>query len=105
MCEYDLEGFNYGYRDGNSEFRNVMACTCHVCQCDNLTMDGVDRVQRFSNNETLFNGKPTGDNRNKNATVLNDARSIVAAMDCRKKPVRRSKQCARLTAGRGRTTI
>jgi hypothetical protein len=54
-----------------------------VGQCDNLTMNGCDRVQRlFSCNETLYNG----DDRNNNAMVLNDARAIVAsfypAMDC-----------------------
>jgi hypothetical protein len=87
MCEDDREYYNYGYRDSNSEFRTITAGSCLVGQCDNVTiMDGCDRVQRFSSNETLYNGKIVGDDRIDNAKVLNDARAIVAsfypAMGC-----------------------
>ena len=78
--------FNFGYRDPAASFRSILAYDCKMGQCDNMPKTGCPRVQRFSNNEFRYNGKPMGDTYNDNAKQWNKVRAYVAshypAMNC-----------------------
>jgi hypothetical protein len=85
-CDSYESSFNFGYRDPQAEFRTILAYGCEVNQCDNLPKTGCPRIQRFSNTETKYNGKPLGDAANDNARTINESSKVVAAyypaMDC-----------------------
>lgn len=70
---------NYGWRDPSAEFRSILAYNCATNQCDNIPKAGCPRVQRFSNNEFLYNGKAMGSPLHDNASQINSVKSIIAA--------------------------
>jgi len=51
---------NYGYRDPNGKFRDMMAYNCKSGQCDNVASRSCTRVQRFSNTVSNYEGTPIG---------------------------------------------
>ena len=79
-------GFRYGYRAPDATFRSILAYDCATAQCDNMPKNGCPRVQRFSNTQFLYNGKPMGNQNNNNAQQWNNIRATVAshypAMNC-----------------------
>merc|ERR1719232_224553 len=52
---------NFGYRDKDAKFRDIMAYDCKSGQCDNVVGKTCTRVQRFSNRAYTYNGYPIGD--------------------------------------------
>ena len=70
---------NYGWRDPSAGFRSILAYNCVTGQCDNMPTTGCPRVQRFSNNVYLYNGKAMGSPLHDNASQINSVKSIVAA--------------------------
>jgi Metallo-peptidase family M12B Reprolysin-like len=72
-------GYNFGYRSPTAAFRSILAYSCATGQCDNMPLNGCTRVQRFSNNQTLYNGQAIGDANNNNALQFNNKRATVAA--------------------------
>ncbi|KAL3763709.1 hypothetical protein ACHAWU_008031, partial [Discostella pseudostelligera] len=71
---------NYGWRDPSAGFRSILAYNCVTGQCDNMPPSaGCPRVQRFSNNVYLYNGKAMGSPLHDNASQINSVKSIVAA--------------------------
>merc|ERR1711862_669820 len=52
---------NFGYRDKDAKFRDIMAYDCKSGQCDNVVGKTCTRVQRFSNRAHTYNGYPIGD--------------------------------------------
>jgi hypothetical protein len=85
-CNSSLTSFNYGYRAPDATFRSIMAYECKTTECDKMPKTGCTRVQRFSNTQFLYNGKPMGNTLNDNAKHFNSLRSVVAshypAMNC-----------------------
>jgi Metallo-peptidase family M12B Reprolysin-like len=79
-------GYNFGYRSPSATFRSILAYPCKVGQCDNMPKNGCPRVQRFSNNQYLYNGLAIGDANNNNVQQFNTLRAMVAshfpAMNC-----------------------
>ena len=71
-------GYNYGYRDPQSELRSIMGYSCANGGCDISNVKSCPRVPRFSNIEYNYNGKAIGKSDANNAKVLNDNRVIVA---------------------------
>ena len=71
--------YNYGYRDPSADFRSILAYSCNSGQCDNNQGGGCTRVQRFSNPNSLYNGKPIGTATEDNARKINDVKATVAA--------------------------
>jgi peptidyl-Asp metalloendopeptidase len=80
--------YNYGFRDPKAAFRSIMAYDCQIGQCDNMTVNGCPRVQRFSNKAYLYKGKAIGDASHDNARQINEKRAYVAsfypAMNCQR---------------------
>ena len=70
---------NYGWRDPSGGFRSILAYNCATGQCDNITTTGCPRVQRFSNNAYLYNGKAMGSPQHDNASQINSVKSLIAA--------------------------
>lgn len=54
-------GANFGYRDKNARFRDIMSYDCKSGQCDNVIGKSCTRVQRFSNRVVKYNGYSIGD--------------------------------------------
>jgi len=69
---------NYGYRDKNSAFRDIMSYNCRSDQCDGGTSSDCSRVQRFSNTASNYNGAPIGNAQSDCASHLNSYRATVA---------------------------
>ena len=70
--------YNYGYRDPQAQFRSILAYECTTGQCDGMPKNGCPRVQRFSNNEFLFQGKAMGNSRVDCARRINNVKDIIA---------------------------
>ena len=70
---------NYGWRDPSAGFRSILAYNCATGQCDNMPKAGCPRVQRFSNNVNLYNGKAMGSPQHDNACQINSVKSTIAA--------------------------
>jgi Metallo-peptidase family M12B Reprolysin-like len=79
-------GYNFGYRSPTAAFRSILAYDCAVGQCDNMPKNRCTRVQRFSNNQYLYNGEAMGNASNNNALQFNSLRARIAsyfpAMNC-----------------------
>ena len=71
--------FNYGWRDPNAEFRSILASDCDTKQCDNMPKNECTRVQRFSNENHLYNGIAMGSPEHNNAKHMNQVKKEVAA--------------------------
>ena len=73
-------GYNYGYREPNSEFRSILAYACNdSSDCDLTSTSGsCPRVQRFSNDEFTYNGKAIGNANADNARTINNNRVTVS---------------------------
>jgi len=69
---------NFGYRDKNAAFRDIMAYDCRSGQCDNVAGKTCTRVQRYSNTASDYNGAPIGDARSDCASHINSYYSLVA---------------------------
>jgi len=69
---------NYGYRDPAGQFRSIMGYNCRTGQCDQIAKSGCPRVQRVSNPDITYLGKPIGTKTANNAKRINDVRKIVA---------------------------
>mmetsp|Transcript_32782 Transcript_32782/g.57231 ORF Transcript_32782/g.57231 Transcript_32782/m.57231 type:complete len:556 (+) Transcript_32782:3-1670(+) len=70
--------FNYGWRDPQAGFRSILAYNCGNKLCSNLgevNNGGCTRVQRFSNDEFLYNGKAIG------SAIVDNARHINSVVD------------------------
>jgi len=73
-------GYHFGYRDPDAGFRSILAYSCTKGQCDNNKGGGsCTRVQRFSNDEFLYNGKAIGNSRADNARQHSDVFAAVSA--------------------------
>jgi len=73
-------GYPFGYRDPQASFRSILAYGCRSGQCDNNKDGGsCTRVQRFSNDEFLYNGKAIGNSRADNARQHSDVFAAVSA--------------------------
>lgn len=79
--------YNYGWRDPQARFRSVLAYNCVRGQCDNNAGGGCTRVQRFSNDQFLYNGLPMGNIHTDNARQINDVKARVASYFTSKEPV------------------
>ena len=85
-CEHDKgqenacskADYNYGYRDKQAQFRSILAYNCETGQCDGISKKNCPRVQRFSNNEFLYEGKAMGNSRTDNARQMNNVKDTVA---------------------------
>jgi len=75
----DGSTYRYGYRDPNANFRSILAYNCNSGQCDANVGGGCTRVQRFSNDEFLYQNNAIGNAQNDNARRINDVRATVAA--------------------------
>jgi len=62
---------NYGYRDPNAQFRDIMSYNC-ASACDNVTPKSCSRVQRFSNTVSNYEGAPIGDYKSDCASHINN---------------------------------
>jgi len=71
--------YSFGYRDPQASFRSILAYSCMSGQCDNNDGGGCTRVQRFSNDEFLYNGKAIGNSRADNARQHSDVFAAVSA--------------------------
>jgi hypothetical protein len=71
--------YNYGYRDPSAGFHSILGYDCKSGQCDNNPGGGCPRVQRFSNDEFLYNDKSIGSAVVDNARMINEVRATVAA--------------------------
>ena len=74
-------GYNYGYRDPQGQFRDILAYQCATNQCDGNPSTNCPKVQRFSNNYAnfnMYNGKPIGNANNDNARRINDVALTVS---------------------------
>jgi len=85
-CASDLTNFNYGFRDPSANFRSILAYNCASGQCDGNAGGGCSRVQRFSNDEYLYNSQPIGSASEDNARKINEVAATVAGyypcMEC-----------------------
>ena len=74
--------YNYGYRDPQGRFRDILASACTPGQCDGYNGTGAcNRIQRFSKNYANFNkynGIPVGNAQNDNARRINDVALTVS---------------------------
>jgi len=77
--------YNYGYRDPDAGFRSILAYNCRTNQCDyNKGGGSCTRVQRFSNDEFLYNGKAIGNSEADNARQHSDVFATVSTYyDCK----------------------
>jgi hypothetical protein len=71
--------YNYGFRDPSAGFRSILSYNCKSGQCDGNAGGGCTRVQRFSNDEFLYEGKAIGSALHDNARKINEVRATVAA--------------------------
>ena len=71
-------GFGYGWRDPNSKSRSIMAYNCVSGQCDSALDINCNKVQVFSNPNTIVNGENIVDANNDNARQINNVRAEVA---------------------------
>jgi len=92
--------YSFGYRDPQASFRSILAYSCMSGQCDNNDGGGCTRVQRFSNDEFLYNGKAIGNSRADNARQHSDVFAAVSAYyECKDSP--RCVDDQNFTKGRG----
>jgi len=69
---------NFGYRDPNGQFRDIMSYNCQSRQCDNVASGTCTRVQRFSNTASNYDGAPIGNQQCDCASHINARVSTVA---------------------------
>ena len=69
----------YGYRDHNSNFRDIMSYDCNSNACDITTGASCARVQRFSNTYHDYQGQPIGNAQSNCAQVINTNKGTIAA--------------------------
>jgi len=70
-CTTDTSAFNYGWRDPATDFRSILAYGCGNNRCSYESTGGCTRVQRFSNDEFLYNSKAIGSATADNARHIN----------------------------------
>jgi len=70
--------YSYGFRDPAGGFRSILAYNCRTGQCDNNSSNSCTRVQRFSNDEFLYNGLPIGNAQTDNARQHSDVFAMVS---------------------------
>jgi len=71
--------YHYGFRDPAGRFRTILATDCRTGQCDKNSSNSCTRVQRFSNDEFLYNGSPIGGESVDNARQHSDVFATVSA--------------------------
>ena len=76
-CGYDPSP-NYGYRDPNSNFRDIMSYDCNSNACDISAGASCVRVQRFSNTYHDYQGQPMGNAQSNCAQVINTNKGRIA---------------------------
>jgi len=72
-------GLNYGYRDKQSAFRDIMSYDCVPGECDNNYGKTCSRVQRFSNTYYTYEGLKIGDKNNNCAHHINSKLPPIAS--------------------------
>lgn len=80
-CNIYLDRYNYGWRDPQGQFRDILAYQCRQHQCDNQTSTNCPKGQFFSNPNFLYNDRAMGDATSDCARRINDVRATVAAFE------------------------
>jgi len=79
MNACSASGYDYGWRDPDSNFRTMMAYRCSSGQCDMNSGEQCDKILRFSSATLTYNGLPLGNAANDCARKINSIREQVAA--------------------------